>query len=140
VKNVDPIATRQYIERADHFFHAMRLAADDMPSYRTSIGLLAVHSAISLNDAIATGVTGGKSKHQDHSEAARDLEKISKKSGVSDLMGISHFRWLLQEKSRIAYGRERLDNTFILLSITRAERFHAWAYNQFREILHASAT
>jgi hypothetical protein len=138
VKNVDPVATKQYIEKADHFFQAMKLAADDIASYRTSIGLLAVHSAISLTDAIASGITGSKSKHQDHLQAATDLEKISKKYGVPNLNGIGHFRWLLQEKSKIAYGRERLDDAFVRMSITRAERFHAWAYNYFKEILHAS--
>lgn len=140
MKNANPVATGQFIEKADHFFQAMKLAADDLESYRTSVALLAVHSAISLNDAIATAVTGDKSKHQDHSEAAADLEKISTKLGVGNLNGVLHFRWLLQEKSRIAYGRERLDDAFIRLSITRAERFHAWAYNYFKEILHASAT
>jgi hypothetical protein len=140
MKNIDPVATRQFIEKADHFFHAMRLAADDIAAYRTSIGLLAVHSAISLNDAISSGLSGSRSRHQDHSGAARDLEKISRKYGISDLVGVGHLRWLLQEKSKIAYGPERLDDALIRLSITRAERFHAWAYNYFKEILHASAT
>lgn len=139
MNNANPVATRQYIEKADHFFQAMKLAADDPSSYRTSIALLAVHSAISLNDAIATG-TGNKSKNQDHLEAARGLEKISRKLGVANLNGLQHFRWLLQEKSKIAYGRERPDDTFIRASITRAERFHSWAYNYFKEILHVPAS
>jgi hypothetical protein len=137
VKSVNPVATKQFIEKADHFFHAMKLAADDLASYRTSIALLTVHSAISLNDAIATAITGMKSKHQDHSGAADDLERISINHKVGNLNGVAHFRWLLHEKSRVAYGRERLDDAFVRLSITRAERFHAWAYNYFKEILHA---
>jgi hypothetical protein len=140
VKNVDPVATRQYIEKADHFFQAMKLAADDVPSYRTGVALLAVHSAISLNDAIAVGIKGKKRKNQDHSKAANDLQKIAKSHGLKDLNGIGHFRWLLQEKSKIAYGPERLDDAFVGLSKTHAERFQAWAYNYFKEILRASAT
>lgn len=140
MKNANPVATGHFIEKADHFFQAMKLVADDLESYRTSVALLAVHSAISLNDAIATAVAGNKSRHQDHSEAATGLEKISKKVGVGNLNGVAHFRWLLQEESRIAYSRDRLDDAFILSCITRAERFHAWAYNYFKAILHASAT
>jgi hypothetical protein len=140
VKNVDPVATRQCIEKADHFFQVMKLVADDLPFYRTGVALLAVHSAISLNDAIATGITGNKGKHQDHLNAASDLERISRRLGLKNLNGIHHFRWLLQEKSKIAYGREHLDDAFIRMSIARAERFHAWAYNYFKEILHASVS
>lgn len=97
MKNVDPVATRQYIEKADHFFQAMKLAADDLTSYRTGIALLAIHSAISLNDAIAIGITGNKRRNQDHSKAATDLEKMARHLGLNDLNGIRHFRWLLYE-------------------------------------------
>jgi hypothetical protein len=139
VKNVDPVATQRYIEKSDHFFHAMKLAADDVTSYRSGIAPLAVHSAISLNDAITSGITGKKNKHQDHSVAATGLEKIARKRRIADLKGVGHFRWLLNEKSKIAYGRERLDDALIHLSVDRAEKFQSWAYNYFKDILHASS-
>ena len=139
MKNVDPIATQQYIEKADHFLQAMKLTALELVPYRTGIALLAVHSAISLNDAITAGLTGKKSKHQDHLAAVKELEGISRKHRIHNLNGIGHFRWLLTEKTRIAYGRERLDDALILMSVDRAERFHSWAYNYFKEILHVSA-
>jgi hypothetical protein len=138
VKNLDPIATQQYIEKADHFLKGMQLAALEFAPYRTGIALLAVHSAISLNDAITTGITGKRCRHQDHLAAVRDLEGISRKHRVQNLNGIGHFRWLLTEKTNIAYGRRRLDDALIRMSIDRAERFHSWAYNYFKEILHAA--
>lgn len=138
MKNLDPLATQQYIEKADHFFQAMKLAADDMASYRTSVALLAVHSAISLNDAITAGLTGKRNKYQDHLSAGSQLEAFARTFRLGNLNGIVHLRWLLNEKTRIAYGRERLDDAVVLQSINRAERFHAWAYNYFKEILHAS--
>jgi hypothetical protein len=137
LKNLHSAATQQYIEKADHFFHGMRLVADDKSAYRTGIALLAVHSAISLNDAITVGLTGKKSRHPDHLTAVRELKALSAKYRVGNLKGVDHLRWLLTEKTRIAYGRERLDDTFVLLSIDRAERFHSWAYNYFKDILHA---
>lgn len=139
MKNINPVATGQYVEKADHFFQAMRLLADDRAAYRTGIALLAVHSAISLSDAITSGLTGKRSKHQDHLAAVTQLESLSRKHHITNRNGIGYFRWLLTEKSRIAYGGERLDDGLVLLSISRAERFHAWAYNYFKEIFHASA-
>jgi len=138
LKNLDPIATQQYIEKADHFLQAMKLAALELAPYRTGIALLAVHSAISLNDAITAGLTGKRGKHQGHLAAVKELEGISRKHRIQNLNGIGHFRWLLTEKTRIAYGRERLDDALIQMSVDRAERFHSWAYNYFKEILHAS--
>jgi hypothetical protein len=122
VKNVDPVTTQQYIEKADHFFQAMKLAADDVASYRSGIALLAVHSAISLNDAITSGMTGKKNKQQDHSVAVTGLEKIAKRRRIADLKGVGHFRWLLLEKSKIAYGRERLDDALIRLSVAPSRK------------------
>jgi hypothetical protein len=139
VKNIDPIATQQYIEKADHFLQAMKLVAIELPPYRTGIALLAVHSAISLNDAITSGLTGKKPKHEDHMAAVIELESISRELHIGNRNGIGHFRWLIAEKSKIAYGRQRLDDTLVRMSVDRAERFHAWAYNHFKEILHASA-
>lgn len=138
MKNLDPITTQQYIEKADHFLQTMKLAALELAPYRTGIALLAVHSAISLNDAITAGLTGKRGKHRDHLAAVKELERISRKHRIQNLNGIGHFRWLLTEKTKIAYGHERLDDTLIHMSVDRAERFHSWAYNYFKEILHAS--
>jgi hypothetical protein len=127
------------MEKADHFFQAMKLAADDLASYRTGIALLAVHSAISLNDAITAGLAGKRNKYQDHLSAVRLLEALAKKYRFDNLNGIGHLRWLLTEISRIAYGHVRLDDALVLQWVNRAERFHAWAYNYFKEILHCFA-
>ena len=139
MKNLDPVATQQYIDKADHFFHAMRLLADDLQSYRTSIALLAVHSAISLNDAITVGLTGKRGKSQDHSAAATELEKLAKKSHLKALQGVQHLRWLLGQKSKISYQADHLDDAKILMAVDRAEKFNAWAYNYFKEILRVQA-
>jgi hypothetical protein len=106
LKNLDPIATQQYIEKADHFLKAMKLAALELAAYRTGIALLAVHSAISLNDAITTALIGKRSRLQDHLAAVTDLEAVSRKHRIHNLNGVGHLRWLLTEKTRIAYGRE----------------------------------
>jgi hypothetical protein len=115
----------------------MRLVSEDMFAYGSSVALLAVHSSISLNDAIAVGVTGRRTKSEDHKRAATDLEKLCKASKVTDRKGVQHLSWLLARKTDIAYGEKRLDQTFLLAARDRAERFQAWAYNNFKGVLRA---
>jgi hypothetical protein len=135
LRNADPGMTQQYLEKADHFLQGMKLLGDDVTSYRSSIGLLAVHSAISMADAIKVGVTGKRGKYQDHAQAADELEKLCASNGVLNTQGVSHLRWLLARKNDIAYGRRRIDDSSLGLAVDRAERFSAWAYNCFKEIL-----
>jgi hypothetical protein len=135
LKNVSPVATLQYIEKADHFLRGMQLLADGLSQYRTGIGLLAIHSAISLSDAIAVGLTGKRGKYQDHAQAASELESFCSSSKVSDKKGIAHFKWLLAKKNEVAYRSDRLDDFSARMAVDKAQRFNAWAYTQFREIL-----
>jgi len=131
----DPALTQHYVQKADHFFHAMRLLSDDMSAYASSVALLAVHSSISLSDAIAVGVTGKRSKSDDHKRAAIDLQNLCKASKVADRKGVQHLSWLLAWKTDVAYGEKRLDRIFLLAARDKAERFQAWAYNNFKEVL-----
>jgi hypothetical protein len=133
----NPVLTQHYIEKADQFFQAMRLVSEDMSAYASSVALLAVHSSISLNDAIAVGVTGRRTKSEDHRRAAAALEELCKASKVTDKKGVQHLSWLLATKTDVAYGERRLDKTFLLAAKDRAERFQAWAYNNFKGVLRA---
>jgi len=103
LKNISPVKTHQYIEKADHFFQGMNLLADDVSSYQSGIGLLAIHSAISLSDAICVGLTGRRGKYQDHAQAARELDGLCASNKVSNKQGIRHFEWFLGQKNAVAY-------------------------------------
>lgn len=135
MRNLDHALTAHYRERSDHFYRAMELLADDMAAYSTSVSLLAVHSCISLNDAITVALTGSRGRHQDHLQAADELEQLCHTHRVKDRKGVGHFRWLLARKTDIAYGARRLDLEFIGSAKDKAEKFSAWAYNNFREVL-----
>lgn len=135
--NVDPVTTQQYIDKADHFFHGMKLLADDVRSYRSGVGLLAIHSAISLGDAIKVGLTGKRGRYQGHAQAARELGRLCAANRVSNVQGVNHLTWLLSQKNAVAYEQHRFDDSSIHLAVDKAEKFNAWAYNQFREILYA---
>lgn len=99
--------------------------------------LLAVHSSISLNDAIAVGITGKRSKSEDYRLAATELERLCKATQVTDRKGVQHLSWLLAMKTDVAYGEKRLDKIFLLAARDKAERFQAWAYNNFKGVLRA---
>jgi hypothetical protein len=38
-------------------------------------------------------------------------------------------------KTDVAYGEKRLDRIFLLAARDKAERFQAWAYNNFKGVL-----
>ena len=135
MKNLNPSMTQQYADKADHFFHGMELLFLDLKAYRTGIGLLAIHSAISLSDAIKVGLTGKPGKYDDHMQAAKELDRLRKANGVKNANGIAHLSWLLSHKSAVAYQHDRIDDNSVRLAREKAERFNAWAYNHFKEIL-----
>jgi len=97
--------------------------------------LLAIHSAISLNDAITVGLTGKRKIYQDHTHAARELGRVCSSAGVPDRKGVGHFKWLLGQKNAVAYEHREFDDKSVRLAVEKAERFNVWAYDQFKEIL-----
>ena len=135
MENRDPLLTAHYIKRADHFLQGMRLLADDLSSYGSGVALLAVHSAISLNDAILVAVTCKRNKSDNHQTAVLGLETACNEGRVLDKNGINHFKWLISKKSHIAYGGDRVGDQELKQSITTAQRFAAWAYTHFKEVL-----
>lgn len=138
MKNLNTVATQQYVEKADHFLQGMKRLAYDVEAYRSGVGLLAIHSAISLSDAIKVGLTGKRGKYQDHSQAAAELGKLCANNRVSNTKGVNHLAWLLSKKNLAAYERDRFDNESVRLAVEKAERFNAWAYNQFKEVLRVN--
>lgn len=138
MRNVDPATTQQYIDKAGHFLQGMKLLNDDVANYRSGVGLLAIHSAISLSDAISVALTGKRGKYQDHAQAARGLNKLCASNKISNRQGINHFKWLLGQKNAVAYEHRRFDDDSVRLAVDKAEKFSAWAYNHFKEILRGN--
>jgi len=56
----------------------MLLLAENFDMYDAAVSLLAVHCAISLNDAVQIAATGKRSKYENHSQTLSDLEGICK--------------------------------------------------------------
>jgi hypothetical protein len=138
MKNVPKERMPHHRERADKFFHTMKLIQDDK-GYAEAVPLLAVHSAISLADAILVGLTGERGSDRSHRETVEALQQLcASKKRTCD--GLKHLSWLLGNKTELIYGDKRLDpDTQIKNAGLHAERFTAWAYTTFPEIARTGA-
>ena len=120
-----------YLNRARGFRDGMFLLADD---YGNAAALLAVHSAISLTDAVRMHFTGERGRGEDHSEAGISLRGLCRARSL-DVSGLKHLEFLLSKKTLIAYGDERLEESkHLRAAIDAAERFAAWVRRTFPEV------
>ncbi len=124
-KSVDAGQIHVYLEKAEQFLRKARAALVDGDA--DTAGLLAVHAAISANDAV-TGHYGKKrSSSEDHSVAAsllREAGPSGKKGWESQANRLSR---IVAKKNLVAYeGRHisKKDSTYL---VEQAERFVSWA-------------
>jgi hypothetical protein len=140
MKEVHRTKLLEHRKRADAFMRAMSFLepeyfGEELGEVEYAIPLLAVHSAISLSDAVLVGCTGKRSRDQDHSTVLKPLAKLCESRRI-DKAGLKHLRWLLKNKTMLAYGDKRLSRE---KHIQRA-RYHAlqysdWAYHTFAELV-----
>jgi hypothetical protein len=123
---MDEIRVHVYHGRASQLANAMELCHDDMRGYSAAVGLLAVHSAISYNDAVQIKLTGRRTKSQDHSRAIRATEAACHSARI-ETRGIGHLEKLLSAKTDVSYGDERVDNRRVEFLYQAARAFRAWA-------------
>lgn len=118
---------RHFRYRARDFLDGMNLMREDLSVYRSSAALLGIHSAISIGDALRSGLGAEKLSAQDHKTAANDLETRLKERRFSKLDGMSHYRFLLGKKDWIAYSRDYADEYTVQQILMHADRFALWA-------------
>lgn len=111
----------------------MLLLADGMEAYDAAVGLLAVHGAISLNDAIQVAVSGSRSKYTNHAQTIADLKRICRLNRIVSTGGVVHLTWLLSHKTAMSYGDRRFTDSG--LARDKAERFRTWAFGTFKGAL-----
>jgi hypothetical protein len=133
MKDVDRFRMIHHRSRAESFVAGMKLLVEDIPNYGGSVALLAVHSAISFNDAVLIACGGRRSNEEDHRVAARPLQQLCEKRKI-DLGGVKHFIWLIGHKNEFAYGDRPLTANDAKAAVVAAERFQAWVYRSFPEM------
>ena len=121
-----------YHSRARQLAGAMRLCQDGMSEYASAAALLAVHSAISYNDALLEGLGGKRPRGENHREAVTALRRACTGAKIAPL-GITHLLKLLDAKNDISYNDKRLDEVRITALCVAAKRFETWA----EQVLHS---
>lgn len=122
---MDEVGLEVYRSRALQLANAMKLCGDDLLSYASAVALLAVHSAISYNDALHVRLTGKRPKGEDHKDAIRSVRKACAKVDI-DPAGIKHLERLLNAKTEISYGDRKVNTEHAQVLSIAAERFQAW--------------
>lgn len=115
-----------YHQRAKQLADAMRLCWDDLTAYATAAALLAVHSAISYNDAVLIGLGHKRPRGENHRDAIAALARACTHAGI-DQRGVTHLERLLGAKTEVSYGERRVDDQRIMALCVAAERFETWA-------------
>jgi hypothetical protein len=115
-----------YHRRARQLAGAMKLCQDDLAAYASAAVLLAVHSAISYNDALLVGLGGARPRGENHREAITALKRICTGAKIEQ-QGIAHLQKLLSAKTDISYGDKPVDENRITALCTAAFRFEKWA-------------
>jgi hypothetical protein len=114
-----------YIQRATDFLEGAELMRTD-PAFRHSAALLAIHSAISYSDALRMALGDNRLSADDHAKATTSLEKLLSERKMLDGAGFRHLNYLISQKSRVAYGDDRLVEAVLDKIVTSAQRFTIW--------------
>lgn len=126
----EPVAA-VYHDRALQLTNAMKLCRDDLSSYASAAALLAIHSAISYNDALLIKLGGRRSRGEDHKQA---IEAIRRACGTAKIKphGVEHLRKLIGSKTDVSYGDRGLTTEKAEVLCVLAERFQVWAEGLLR--------
>ena len=123
-RQVDRSRWRQFLAVADSFVRAAGVARGS--EYWNAAGLLIVHAAIALTDALTVKVGGVKSAAEDHRLAADLLETVLAVDPEGK-KAIGHLRALLEEKNLVAYSGEIYRQEDIRRMHRHLERYRTWA-------------
>jgi hypothetical protein len=108
---------------AEYFARAADLATEFQ--YWNAAGVLFVHAAIALADALTVKVGGVKSVGEDHMLAADLLESVLAVD-TEGKKAIGHLRALIQEKSLVSYSGAIYRQEDIRRMARHLSRYRSW--------------
>lgn len=122
-RQVDRARWRQFHAVAEHFARAADLATEFQ--YWNAAGVLFVHAAIALADALTVKVGGVKSVGEDHMLAADLLESVLAVDAEGK-KAIGHLRALIQEKNLVSYSGAIYRQDDIRRMARHLSRYRSW--------------
>lgn len=114
-----------FLKRTDQLAYVRELVKND--PYPSATALLSVHSAIALNDAVLTVLTGSPYKGKDHRQAVSRTESTCREAKLEH-KGIKHLANLVKKKTDISYGDRETTSDEAERLRSDAERFETWAF------------
>jgi hypothetical protein len=108
----------------EHFAQAAQLATEFQ--YWNAAGVLLVHAAIALTDALTIKAGGVKSAGEDHLLAADLLETVLVMDAEAK-RAIGHLRALIQEKTLVSYSGEFYRQEDVRRMARHLNRYRTWA-------------
>ena len=109
---------------AESFYRGAELAREF--EYWNASGVLIVHAAIALADAIAIRLAGVKSRGEDHHETIALLEEVVA-PGAEKKKALQHLRRIIDHKNAVSYSGEIYERTDIEQLWKQVARFRKWA-------------
>ena len=119
-----------FLERARQLGLARELIrADDL--YCSATALVAVHTAIALNDALLLHLGARRPKGRDHSSAVTETEHACSAKKI-DAKGLKHLKTLLSRKTAVSYGEVSVSFEVASALAASSERFEEWVFSIIR--------
>lgn len=129
---MDTTAFDVYRSRGEQLANAMKFFADDVKDFPSAVALLAIHSAISYNDALLILLTGKRPKSENHQEAVKLARSACQQSKINP-DGVSQLEKLLSAKTDVSYGSQAVRQDKAQALFYAAQRFQAWAIQRIAE-------
>lgn len=115
---------KDYQSVAESFYRGAELAREF--EYWNASGVLIVHAAIALADAIAIKLAGVKSRGEDHHETIALLEEVVA-PGEEKKKALLHLRRIIDHKNAVSYSGELYNKKDIEQLWKQVARFREWA-------------
>jgi hypothetical protein len=113
-----------YARVAESFYNGADVAREY--EYWNAAGVLAVHAAIALADAVAIKHGGVKSQGEDHQDSAALLEELIA-PGPQKQTALNQLRRIIDHKTVVSYSGELYDRKDVEQLWNLLIRFRSWA-------------
>lgn len=112
-----------FLKVADNFSEAAGLAVEY--EYFNAAGVLIIHSAIALADAVTIRFSSAKCTGDNHYEVIKLLKESVPNSKIAS-NAITHFEKLIDHKNAVSYQGELYKQSDINMLLKHHERFESW--------------
>ncbi|MBX2991867.1 MAG: hypothetical protein KF749_11965 [Bacteroidetes bacterium] len=113
-----------YMNVAENFYQGAGLAREF--EYWNAAGVLIVHAAIALPDAVAIRFGGVKSQGEDHHDAATLLDELVAGDDMKKT-ALGQLRRIIDHKTSVSYSGEVYNRKDVEQLWKQLERFRLWA-------------